>query len=74
MENKRLGNRLSEQLGRHVDTFRMRAARMGHNRLSADQAHNADLVLDALRRIHVPGEIADDIVTVYGYRTDVDYL
>lgn len=35
---------------------------------------NSDLVLSELRRIHVPGEIEDGIVTVYGYRTDVDYL
>lgn len=35
---------------------------------------NREFVLIELRRIHVPGEIADDIVTVYGYRTDVDYL
>lgn len=35
---------------------------------------NNDFVLDTLRRVHVPGEISDNIVTVYGYRTDVDYL
>jgi hypothetical protein len=35
---------------------------------------NREFVLIELRKIHVPGEIADDIVTVYGYRTDVDYL
>ncbi len=35
---------------------------------------NSDLVLSELRRIHVPGEVEGGIVTVYGYRTDVDYL
>lgn len=36
--------------------------------------HNRKLVLDILRRIHVPGEVFDDCVYVYGYRTDVDYI
>ena len=35
---------------------------------------NRQFVLDALRRIHVPGEIQDNIVTVYGYRQDCAYL
>lgn len=35
---------------------------------------NKKLVLNTLRMIHVPGDIEDGIVTVYGYRTDVDYL
>ncbi|MCR5806908.1 MAG: hypothetical protein K6G68_07735 [Oscillospiraceae bacterium] len=35
---------------------------------------NTDYVLDVLRHIHVPGDVSDNIVTVYGYRTDVDYL
>ena len=35
---------------------------------------NTDLVLGVLRKIHVPGEVSDEVVTVYGYRTDVDYL
>ena len=35
---------------------------------------NSDLVLSELKKIHVPGEVKDGIVTVYGYRTDVDYL
>ncbi len=35
---------------------------------------NKDYVLEKLRSIHVPGEIKDDIVTIYGYRTDVDYI
>ena len=35
---------------------------------------NRDLVLDILRKIHVPGTVDGDIVTVYGYRTDVDYI
>ena len=35
---------------------------------------NKTYVIDTLKRIHVPGEIAEDIIVVYGYRTDVDYL
>lgn len=35
---------------------------------------NTGLVLGVLRKIHVPGEVSDEVVTVYGYRTDVDYL
>lgn len=35
---------------------------------------NREFVMNTLRQIHVPGEIADDIITVYGYRTDIDYL
>jgi hypothetical protein len=35
---------------------------------------NRTIVLDVLRNIHVPGEIFDDCVYVYGYRTDVDYI
>lgn len=35
---------------------------------------NKELVLKILKEIHVPGEIENDIVTVYGYRMDVDYL
>ncbi len=35
---------------------------------------NTEMVLDNLKKIHVPGDIVDNIVTVYGYRTDVDYL
>lgn len=37
-------------------------------------AENREFVLDALRRIHVPGEIMEDCVIVYGHRMDVDYL
>ena len=35
---------------------------------------NKTLVIDTLKRIHVPGEIADDVITVYGYRADIGYL
>ncbi len=35
---------------------------------------NRQIVLDILSRIHVPGEVFDDFVYVYGYRTDVDYI
>lgn len=35
---------------------------------------NRNDVLDALRRIHVPGEVSEHEVTIYGYRTDVDYI
>ena len=35
---------------------------------------NRDLVLDILRQVHVPGEIMDDCVYVYGYRMDVEYI
>lgn len=34
----------------------------------------AKIVIDALRKIHVPGEVFDDCVYVYGYRTDIDYI
>ena len=35
---------------------------------------NKDTVLNILRKIHVPGEVLNDCVYVYGYRTDVDYI
>lgn len=35
---------------------------------------NRNIVLDILQRIHVPGEVFEDCVYVYGYRTDVDYI
>ena len=35
---------------------------------------NRPFVLDILKRIHVPGEIQDNIVTVYGYRQDCAFL
>ena len=35
---------------------------------------NREFVLDALRKIHVPGEVLADSVIVYGHRTDVDYI
>lgn len=35
---------------------------------------NNEFVLSTLKSIHVPGDINDDIVTVYGYKNDVDYL
>ena len=34
---------------------------------------NRKVVLDILKKIHVPGEVTEQEVTVYGYRTDVDY-
>ena len=36
--------------------------------------YNREFVISTLRKIHVPGEINDDIVTIYGYRQDVDYI
>ena len=35
---------------------------------------NRKIVLDILKKIHVPGEVFEDYVYVYGYRTDVDYI
>ncbi|NMP36531.1 MAG: hypothetical protein GX051_00185 [Clostridiales bacterium] len=35
---------------------------------------NREYVMDNLKKIHVPGDIQDSIVTVYGYRQDVDYI
>ena len=35
---------------------------------------NKNIVLAILKKIHVPGEVFDDCVYVYGYRTDVDYI
>ena len=35
---------------------------------------NKQVVLGILRSIHVPGEVFEDSVYVYGYRTDVDYV
>ena len=35
---------------------------------------NRQVVLDILKEIHVPGEIKDNAVYVYGYRTDVEYI
>ena len=35
---------------------------------------NKKFVLDELRRIHVPATVSEEIVTIYGYRQDVDYL
>ena len=35
---------------------------------------NRDFVLKVLKQIHVPGEISDNAVTIYGYRTDCDYI
>lgn len=37
-------------------------------------AENRQIVLDILRKIHVPGEVFGDCVIVYGYRMDVDYV
>ena len=35
---------------------------------------NRQIVLDILKQIHVPGEVFESAVYVYGYRTDVDYI
>lgn len=35
---------------------------------------NKVLVLEALRRIHIPAAVSEGIVTIYGYRQDVDYF
>ena len=35
---------------------------------------NREVVLQELRKIHVPGTISQEIVTIYGYRQDVDYI
>ncbi len=35
---------------------------------------NRDTVLGVLRKVHVSGEVFEDCVYVYGYRTDVDYI
>ncbi len=35
---------------------------------------NREFVLEALRKIHVPGEVPADCVMVYGHRMDVDYI
>ena len=35
---------------------------------------NKNIVLANLKKIHVPGEVFDDCVYMYGYRTDVDYI
>ena len=35
---------------------------------------NSDFVLDALRKIHAPGEERDGIISIYGYKTDIEYL
>ena len=36
--------------------------------------YNREYVIDTLKRVHVPGIIDNDIVTVFGYRQDVDYI
>lgn len=35
---------------------------------------NRQFVIDTLKRIHVPGEVQDNIATVYGYRQDCAYI
>ena len=35
---------------------------------------NDSYVIESLKKIHVPGTIENGIVTIYGYRTDVDYI
>ena len=37
-------------------------------------SENKEYVLETLKKIHVPAEIVKNVITVYGYRTDVDYL
>ncbi|MCQ2148457.1 MAG: hypothetical protein MJZ16_13235 [Bacteroidales bacterium] len=37
-------------------------------------ADNGDFVINTLKKIHVLGDVNDDVVTVYGYRQDVDYI
>ncbi len=37
-------------------------------------SQNKEIVLDVLRKVHVPGEVFEDCVYIYGYRTDVDYI
>lgn len=35
---------------------------------------NRDFVLETLRKIHVPGEVFQNAVFVYGHRMDIDYI
>ena len=35
---------------------------------------NRDFVQEALRKIHLPGEVKENCVIVYGHRMDVDYI
>ena len=35
---------------------------------------NREIVLEILRKVHVPGEILGDQVYIYGHRMDVNYL
>ena len=35
---------------------------------------NRTRVIEVLKAVHVPGEVTEDAVFVYGYRTDVDYI
>lgn len=35
---------------------------------------NRNIVIEQLKKIHVPGVISDNVITVYGYRQDVDYI
>ena len=35
---------------------------------------NKEIVLNILHKIHVPGEVKENEVIVYGYRTDIDYI
>ena len=35
---------------------------------------NREFVLQTLREIHVPGTVSQDLVTIYGYKDDVDYI
>ena len=35
---------------------------------------NVSYVMASLKKIHVPGTVEDGIVTIYGYKTDADYI
>ena len=35
---------------------------------------NRCFVINTLKRIHIPGEMKNNIVTIYGYRQDCDYF
>lgn len=37
-------------------------------------AINKEFVMETLKKIHVPVEIDDSVITIFGYRTDVGYL
>lgn len=35
---------------------------------------NTDFVLQQIKRIRVPGTVSEKVVTIYGYRQDVEYI